>query len=368
MKVLVLGATGSIGKQAIDVICRLNYELVGFSYYKNHSEAKNIINQLNPGYVLCHSDNKHNKNIKSDLIELIDKSKPKVVINAINGSAGIEASLITLSKKKDLLLANKESLIIAGKQLNLIKKNAKTNIFPIDSEHTSLYDLIKNTNKKQIKELIITASGSRYFNLPKSELKKITYQDAINHPNWNMGEEISINSATFINKVYEIVEAYHLFQIAKITPVVEKTSTIHAGVIYQDNSIHLHASTNDMRWSIQSALTQFNNKNNIVRELDIYQKQIKFEKIDFEQYPVFKIAYDILKNPSTTRGAVLVCINEFALNLFRNNKINFLQISELIIDFYWNYKHKKIDDIWQINDLIFKIKEEISTKYSHLSK
>ncbi|QZX49225.1 NAD-dependent epimerase/dehydratase family protein [Mycoplasma sp. E35C] len=367
MKVLVLGATGSIGKQAIDVICQLKYELVGFSYNKNHNEAKNIIKQLNPEYVLCHSDPKHNKNI-NDLIQLIEKSKPDMVINAINGSAGIGASLTTLVKKKDLLLANKESLIIAGNQINKLKKNAKVEIYPIDSEHSSLYALLKNVNKKHVKELIITASGSKYFGLNKTELKKITYKDAINHPNWKMGEEISINSATFINKVYEIIEAYYLFNIKNISPVVERTSTIHAGVIFSDNSIHLHASINDMRWSIQSALTRFNNKSNVVHQLDIYKKPIKFEKIDFNQYPVFKIAYDILNNHDTTRGVVLTTINEFVLDLFRNNKINFTKMSEIIIDYYWNYPHKKIKDIWKIEDLIFKIKEDISKKYNHLMK
>ncbi|WP_027122410.1 1-deoxy-D-xylulose-5-phosphate reductoisomerase [[Mycoplasma] imitans] len=368
MKVLVLGATGSIGKQAIDVICQLNYQLVGFSYNQNHKEAKNIINQLNPNYVLCHSDPKYNKNISSDLIELIDKTKPKVIINAINGYHGIEASLISLSKKKDLLLANKESLVIAGSQLESIRKNTKTQIYPIDSEHSALYDLLKDKPKKQIKQLIITASGAGYFNKDKNELKKLTYNDLLNHPNWKMGAEISINSATFINKVYEIVEAYHLFKIKDIIPVVEKTSTIHAGVIYQDNSVHFHATTNDMRWAIQSALSKFDNKSNVIQTLDIYQKTIQFEKIDFEQYPIFKIAYDILKNPNSTRGAVLTCINEYVIKLFKKQEINFLQITELINDFYWSYPHKKIDDIWQINDLIFKIKTAISTKYAHLDK
>lgn len=368
MKILVLGATGSIGKQAIDVICQLKYQLVGFSYYQNHNEANNILKQLNPNYVLCHSDPKYNKNVKSDLIELIDKSKPKVIINAINGYHGIEASLIALSKKKDLLLANKESLVIAGSQLEAIRRDTKTTIYPIDSEHSALYDLLKDKKKNQIKQLIITASGAGYFNKDISELKKLTYNDLLNHPNWKMGAEISINSATFVNKVYEIVEAYHLFKIKDIIPVVERSSTIHAGVMYQDNSIHFHATTNDMRWSIQSALTKFDNRTNVVQSLDLYQKTIQFEKIDFEQYPIFKIAYDILKNPYTTRGAVLTCINEHVVKLFQKQKINFLQITELISNFYWNYQHKKIDDIWQINDLIFKIKAAISSKYAYLDK
>ena len=350
-RILVLGATGSVGQSALKVIEKENYELVGFSFNKNLKLAKKIKSKFLNSLVFSPSINYIN-NVNS-FDQLLNQSKPDIVLNAIVGFEGLEKTILIIEKKYDLALANKESLVIAGWLINDLLNRNKSKLFPVDSEHSSLYDILKN-NSKQVKELILTCSGGPFFYKKKEELESVKFSDAIKHPNWNMGYKISVDSATMMNKCFEIIEAFYLFNTKKIKVVQHKQSVVHSLVKFSDNSYFACMSNPDMKLAIQQGISGFTSPSKIIQNLNFNNLNLSFNEIDLKTWLPIKWAYDFLKNNKRNIPIILNAANDVCIEFFKENKINFLQIN-LLIEKALNHFKKwqdvtKFDDIKKLND------------------
>lgn len=354
MNVLICGATGSIGKQALDVIKQTNDKIVGFLFNKNISAMEEILSNFPDVYVFSPS-NKSLNNVNS-LEELIVKANPDVVLNAVTGFAGLQVTLLALVHKKNILLANKESLVVAGWFVIKYAKKHKLNILPIDSEHSSVFDLLKNSNKK-IKQIIITASGGPFYNLDLNELENITFETAIKHPKWNMGYKISIDSATLMNKCFELIEAFYLFNTKNVKAVYHKEALVHGMLEFDDNSIFACMSSSDMRLPIKQALTNFNNFEPIIKPLALNNLNLSFEEIDENKWLPIKWAYEIINTNNKTLPVILNAANEESIELFKDKKIKFTQIINIIkecINKFSHYIVNTIKDIYILDSIIRK--------------
>ena len=351
-KIVIFGVTGSIGTSALDIIRNNNdFKLVGIGYLSNNQRAKQIIKEFNVKQAIVGND-----------FRTIDKflkiTKPDLVLNAVSTSDGLVFSYLTIINAIDLVLANKETLVCWGNKIKQLAIKHKVNIYPVDSEHSALYSLIKNKDKtKKIKELIITASGGMFYNYSYKQLNNVRYQDAINNPNWKMGEKISVDSSTLLNKAFEIVEGYWLFGTKKIRALVQQHSAIHAMIVYDDQSIDAYIAKCDMRIFIKNAFYQYSiddSKN--IKHYD------NINKIDYQLFPIqnqYLKGYDyaklMLDNIKTSLPALINFGNEKTIKLFKNKKLKFLEIYEFIDEFITKYKNKKFKTI---NDFV-KFKKEI---------
>lgn len=362
MKIVICGVTGVIGQQVLDVAKRFKHEIVGISFNNQVEKANQIIKQLNIPYYFCHS-NPNLGNVKF-LDELFLLAKPHMVINAVTGYSGLNVSSMALNHKIDLGLANKESMVIAGYWLKQIAIKNKVQIYPIDSEHSALYTMLKNIKKNAIDNLYITASGGPFWDVNKKDLKNVTYKQAINHPKWKMGPKISIDCATLSNKAFELIEAFHFFNTKNIIPIRHKESIIHAGVKFKDNSYIFLASVPDMRLSIASCLNRYSyNIQPIIKPINFSNLLLNFENIKEEEYPIFKISKDIINKPKTTRGVVFNVVNDYAVKLFIDKKITFDQITHLIINFYKKYSHRQLNGMIAIYSLIDELNKILSNTW-----
>lgn len=339
--------------QTIDVAQRLNHEIVGITFNKQINEGLRIVKQLSIPFFLSHHD--PTIGTVKDLSELIEKSKPNLIVNAVVGTAGLNISLHAIRHKIDLGLANKESLVIGGYWIMQMAKKAKCKIYPIDSEHSALYELIQSQKVNQIQQLMITASGGPFWNYNQDQLKAVTLKQAMIHPVWTMGPKICIDSATLVNKAFELIEAFHLFKMKNIIAYREQQSTIHAGILLKSNVWLFHAAYPDMKLAISLCLQRYKNKQSIIRPLTINNLNLRLEAIDLNSYPVLKIAYDVINKPETTRGVVFNLVNDLASELFQSGAIHFYQITRLITNFYWKYQHRKITSIENLMSVINKI-------------
>lgn len=326
MIILVCGATGSVGQQTIKVIKHLKHKIVGITFNKNLKKAKSIIKSNNIKY--CYSPiYKQESNVKG-YDELIKKTKPDLVVNAVVGFAGLEVTMAAIKNKVDIALANKESLVVAGKYVMRLAKNNHVNIYPVDSEHAAITQAIGN-KQKELKTIYITASGGPFYN--KNNLNNITYKQAINHPNWKMGPKISIDSATLVNKCFEIIEAYWLFNTKNIVPIYHPQSIVHSMVEFKDNSIAAIISKPNMELPIQLALSKFkSDKSSLISPLNFKNLNLNFDLIDENKYLPIKWAKEVLENPDSSLPIVINAANEELIKLFANNKIKFKEITYFI--------------------------------------
>ncbi|WP_033159651.1 hypothetical protein [Mycoplasmoides alvi] len=351
MKIIICGVTGNIGQQTLDVAKKFNHEIVGITFNSQHNKAKQIIDQLKIPYYFCHNDSTKS-NVK-DLHDLILNTKPQMVVNAISGYHGLNVSSLVLNHKIDLGLANKESMVIAGHWLKQIANKNKVTIYPIDSEHSTFKQLLNLINKNAVKNYLITASGGPFWGFSENKLKLVTLNQTLNHPTWKMGAKISIDSATLANKAFEIIEAFYFFNSKNIIPIRHKQSIIHAALQLKNNSYIFGGSIPDMRLAIQMCLDKYKNSNDsLVKPLNLINLDLSFEAIDENNYPLLKIAKDVIDKPASTRGAVFNVVNDFAVNLFMQKQINFFEITKFITNFYYRYKHKKISGIVSVYELI----------------
>ncbi len=357
MKILLFGATGSIGKQTIEVINHLGYDLVGISYYSNNKEAQKIIKSQKVKYF--YSPISHSSVKSYD--ELIRKSKPNLIVNAIIGFAGLEITLLSIKHKINLALANKESLVVAGQFVNKLAKQNKVKIWPIDSEHSAIYQAIGG-KQDSLKTIYITASGGPFYK--KKNISNVTYQQAINHPNWNMGPKISIDSATLMNKCFEIIEAYWLFNTKNIVPIYHPQSIVHSMVEYKDNSIVAIMSNPDMRLPIQLAITEFKtNISSINKVLSFANLNLSFDLIDENKYLPIKWAKKVLNQPNSSLPIVLNAANETAIELFEQKKIKFDQIIKVINFTINKIKIIRVSNIQQIYIIDQLVRDFVKNNY-----
>ncbi|WP_252235353.1 1-deoxy-D-xylulose-5-phosphate reductoisomerase [Clostridium sp. ZS1] len=348
-KLSILGVTGSIGTQALDVIKNSNGELKLIGVTANSSVEKmiKIIEEFNPKYVgmmdkTCADEIKEycDKNNKSTIVlsemkglnKIASLEEIDIVLTSLVGMIGLEPTLEAIKAKKDIALANKETLVVAGELVMSEAKKNNVKILPVDSEHSAIYQSLRGNDLKTLNKIILTASGGPFRGKKLCDLNDIGVDDALNHPKWNMGRKISIDSATLMNKGLEVIEAHWLFECDydNIQVVIHPQSIVHSMVEYCDGSIIAQLGAADMRLPIQYALNYTERKNLIAKTLDFYEvSQLTFEKPDLETFKPLKLAFKAGKQgglmPTILNGA-----NEAAVALFLDEKIEFLDIFNII--------------------------------------
>lgn len=381
--IYLLGCTGSIGKQSLDVIRNLeDVKVKSISFAHQRDEAMKIIDEFKPEFVSCllESDALYLKNIypnitfsfgKKSLIEAAcynESDNNGYLLNALVGMIGLEPTIEAIKIKRNILLANKETLVVGGEIIKELVKEYGVKLLPIDSEHSAIMQCLEGFNKAEVSEIIITASGGAFRDYKRSELEDVNIDDAINHPNWSMGKKISVDSSTMLNKGLEVIEAHYLFDMPynKIKTIIHRESIIHSMVKYNDGSVIAQLGKTDMRIPIQYAITYPNKldfKLNESIDFDLIST-LSFEKMDFLRFPLLKLAYEVGE-----LGGILPTVynssNEACVNLFIEGKIKFLEIESIIFEYVQAYKNKNIDvisldDILRIDN---EVKESIYKRY-----
>ena len=345
-KISLLGATGSIGLQTIDIILanQDEFKLVALSSGRNIEKTREIITQLRPEIVSVQEESdalelaKEFPNVQftygnKGLVEVATHPETTVLVNAVLGSVGLESTIAAIRMGKTIAIANKETLVTAGHLVMAEAKKYNAPILPVDSEHSALYQSMNGENPKAIERLILTASGGSFRDKTRAELEGVTVKDALNHPNWSMGAKITIDSATMMNKGLEVIEAHVLFDMPydRIDVLLHRESIIHSMVEYHDTSVMAQLGTPDMRVPIQYALT-YPDRMPLVggKRLNLAEiGKLHFQEVDFERYRALKLAYEA----GRTGGTILTAMNaanEAAVALFLQEKITFLQIEEYI--------------------------------------
>ncbi|TAH63259.1 MAG: 1-deoxy-D-xylulose-5-phosphate reductoisomerase [Gottschalkiaceae bacterium] len=363
-EISILGSTGSIGTQALDVIRKTKeYKVIALTTNINIDLLEKQALEFKPKLVAVMDQKKSiilrdrlkGYNIKvasgaEGLIEAATLEDTKVVINSVVGMIGLIPTLEAIKAGKKIALANKETLVTAGEIVMREALKHKTEILPVDSEHSAIFQCLKSGNQNEISRLILTASGGPFRGKKTNDLLNIKVEDALKHPNWEMGRKITIDSATLMNKGLEIIEAKWLFdvEIDKIDAVVHPQSIIHSMVEFVDGSIIAHMGVPDMRIPIQYALSHPIRTKNEINKLDFNTlKELTFERADIETFPCLDLAYKAI-NAGGSMPAVLNASNEVAVELFLNNKISFLKIPEIIsnvMDLHRNILNPTLDDI-----------------------
>ncbi|WP_210618295.1 1-deoxy-D-xylulose-5-phosphate reductoisomerase [Mammaliicoccus lentus] len=341
--IAILGASGSIGQQALDVIREhaTDFNLVAFSVGKNIAYAQNIINEFKPDIVSVQYEEDIEKlshlNVEivhgdKGLLAVSTYHKTDLLLNSILGSIGLKPTMAAIEAGIDIALANKETLVVAGELVMNKAKEKNVKILPVDSEHSAIFQCLHGENNQNINKLIITASGGSFRDLTRDELKNVTLEDALNHPNWSMGQKITIDSATMMNKGLEVIEAKWLFDlnIDQIETILHKESIIHSMVEFNDSSIIAQLGTPDMRTPIQYAFTYPERAPRDAERLNLSQiGQLNFKEMDFNRFKCIKLAYKAL-SIGGTMPVVLNAVNEVAVGKFLNKEISFLDIERMI--------------------------------------
>ncbi|WP_338969349.1 1-deoxy-D-xylulose-5-phosphate reductoisomerase [Spiroplasma endosymbiont of Labia minor] len=367
-KVIIFGASGSIGTQCIEILNQFEteFEIIAVSVFENQEFLKNFLDTNNDIKFAFTNKNFVYENNFSNIKfwnENIIKNIPQEIefdlaINAISGFAGFEISLWILNKNKTLLLANKESLVVGGHLIKeLLKQNKEARLYPIDSEHAAIWQCLDKENK--IEKILLTASGGNFIDKTIDQLNEINYEDAFKHPNWKMGAEITINSSTMFNKALEIIEAYHLFNTTDIDVLIHKQSIIHSMVQFSDKSIIAQLSKPDMKQVINYFLHYPKRKNyNQASQLD-FDKLINLtlQNIDVKRFKPISFAKQCLTENNSS-AISLNAANEIAVQAFIDKKILFKDITNIVEKIFLLTKPKKITDFKSILEFDLLIREQ----------
>ena len=345
-ELIILGSTGSIGTQALDVV-RSNpkdYRVTALAAGKNIDLLEKQAREFKPLTVSV-EDEKSAADLKlrlkdTDIRVLSGKdgvceaatTKGDIVLNAIVGIAGLKPTLAAINSKKTIALANKETLVTAGDIVKAELRKNKVSLLPVDSEHSAIFQSLQGTPENRIKKIILTASGGPFYGKTKAELENVTAAAALKHPNWNMGAKITIDSATLMNKGLEVIEAVHLFGISagNIEVLVHRQSIIHSAVEFCDGAVIAQLGTPDMKLPIQYALTYPDRSALCCERLDLAKiGSLTFAKPDTETFRCLSVCIDAINKgglkPAAANGA-----NEEAVKLFLQGKISFLQIADFV--------------------------------------
>ena len=325
---IILGSTGSIGVNTLHIAQKFNLNIDVLVAGKNIDLLNAQIKQFNPKTVVIASKDDISKvnhtNVsygEEAILNAIEQSDAKTVVNSLVGFLGLKPTLKAIKCGKKVALANKESLVVAGAFID------QNNLIPIDSEHFGLWYLLQD---KKIDSMIITASGGSFRDYPLEKLKNVSIKEALNHPNWSMGNKITIDSATMTNKVFELLEAKWLFDTTKLDAIIETKSLIHALINFADGSTTAHIANANMQLPISYAVLGRVDEN-ILKHIDLVEVgTLEFKKIEEQRYPIWGIKDEILKNPNL--GVVINAANEVAVSKFLNEKIGFLDISKITLD------------------------------------
>lgn len=368
-RILLLGASGSIGTQTIDIIEQHpeQYELVSFGVGKNIDYARKLLTKY-PVSLISVERKEDSEELQKEfphtrvtygnagLVELVTSVNYDLLVNALVGFVGLEPTLKALETKHNVALANKETLVVGGELVNKAALENGCVITPIDSEHSAIAQCLTGNPYKQIKKLIITASGGSFRKKTREELKDVTVEEALSHPNWTMGAKITIDSATMMNKGFEVMEAHYLFDIPyeQIEVLMHDESIIHSMVEYKDGAVMAELGTPDMRIPIQYAISDPENLRSVLNlgeSLDLAKvATMHFHAPDYNRFPLLKLAYDIGQNPGTNQ-AVLNASNEVANAAFRNHRIPFLMIEEVVFKTVEAFENKPVTSLEELIDV-----------------
>ncbi|MDQ0214267.1 1-deoxy-D-xylulose-5-phosphate reductoisomerase [Oikeobacillus pervagus] len=345
-KIGLLGATGSIGLQTLNVIKQHpdQFDLVAFSAGKNIKKTQEIIYEFKPKVVsVAKNDDalilkREFPNVQilsgeEGLVEVSVYKETDILVNAVIGSVGLSPTLQAIEAKKTIALANKETLVTAGHLVMQAANENNVKLLPVDSEHSAIFQCLQGEKEKNIERLILTASGGSFRDRTREDLQSVTVKDALNHPNWSMGAKITIDSATMMNKGLEVIEAHWLFDMPydKIDVILHRESIIHSMVEYHDRSIIAQLGTPDMRVPIQYALT-YPDRSVLpaAKRLNLTEiGMLHFESMDLDRFRCLRFAYEAGKAGGTL-PTVLNAANEAAVAAFLEGEISFLQIEDCI--------------------------------------
>jgi len=351
---VVLGSTGSIGVNTLEIAKKFNIQIEVLVCGKNIKLLNEQLKEFKPKVVVV-SDKEDVEKVnfgnvyfgQESILKVIEDSESDLVVNALVGFLGLRPTLSAIKAGKRVALANKESLVACGEFIDTSK------IIPIDSEHFGLWYLMQN---RPIKKMIITASGGAFRDWDISKLNSASLADTQKHPNWSMGQKITIDSATMVNKMFELLEARWLFGEGEYDAIIETKSLIHALIDFKDGSTTAHFANANMQLPISYALNR-DMQEEILQNVDLLKVgSLEFREITPDRYPIWQIKNDLLKNPSA--GVIINAANEVAIDKFINKEISFMQISKIIIDSYEKFTTlaKNIDDVFELDN---EVREQI---------
>lgn len=344
-KISILGSTGSIGMQTLDIVEQNNdIQVIGMTTNTNIERFYEQIIKFQPKVVAVMDETKAlelRAKLKKEvtvlsgmdgLIAVATLSEIDTVVTAVVGMIGLRPTIAAIKASKNIALANKETLVTAGSLIMTLAREMNVSILPVDSEHSAIFQALNGESHKAIENIWLTASGGPFRGKKRNELEKITVEEALKHPNWSMGSKITIDSATLMNKGLEVIEAKWLFDLAssQIKVVVHPQSIIHSMVEFVDSSVIAQLGLPDMKLPIQYALYYPNRHENHLKRLNLAEiGKLTFEEPDMESFPCLKLAYEAI-NTGGTMPTVLNAANELVVSKFLNNQIAFLDIPKII--------------------------------------
>lgn len=363
---IILGSTGSIGKSALKVVKNYpeKFNIIGLSCRNNLKEIHNQIELFKPGIVVITDDNVNISEFNEikdahqntefllgyDNLKILVEQNHDILISAIVGAAGLVPTFHAIPFTKRIALANKETMVTAGRLFKNEIKKYGCELIPVDSEHSAIFSLLQKEKRENLNKIIITASGGALRNLTYEELKSVKPKDALNHPNWDMGNKITIDSATLINKGLEVIEAHFLFDIdyEKISVVIHPESVIHSMIETIDGAIYAHMGVTDMVFPILYSLTYPDKIENNFGHLNLEQiSKLTFKKYDSKKFPGLNLCFESGK-AGGIMPTVLNAANEIAVKFFLNEKIKFIDIINVIdeaMNHYKNFEPACLDEI-----------------------
>jgi 1-deoxy-D-xylulose-5-phosphate reductoisomerase len=367
--VAILGSTGSIGRSTLEVIDSLGhmYNVTGLAAGRNLERFQEQIDKYRPEIVSLESE-EHTEAIKGKLVtkdvhvvfgqegaeEVASYAKNDIIVSSITGINGLRPTLAAVESGKRVALANKESMVVAGPLIQKMAANSGAEIIPVDSEHSGVFQCLAKEEIARVKKVTLTASGGPFFGIPAEEMKNKTVADALHHPRWSMGEKVTIDSATLMNKGLELIEARWLFGLdpAKLGVLIHPQSIIHSLVEMLDGSVLAQLSPTDMKIPIQYALTYPEREEGLLPSLDLSQiGALEFYDVDLEKFPLVELAKQaLMKNNSFS--IALNAANEVVVAAFLKEEIKFVEIPTVVAEVVENHRAKEVEtvnDIFEID-------------------
>ncbi len=354
--IAVLGSTGSVGEQALDVADKFSFNVSAISANKNFKRVEEQARKFGVSYVAMADESAAaelrvrlaDTNVKvfsgeDGICQMINAEKRDTVLNSIIGEAGLLPTLAVIDSGARLALANKESLVVAGEIVMKAAREKGVEVLPVDSEHCAIFQCLKSGMNNEVKRILLTASGGPFFGKQVDELKNIRVVEALAHPTWKMGAKITIDSATLMNKGFEVIEAVHLFGVpaSRIKVVVHRESIIHSMVEYIDNSVIAQLSVPDMRLCAQYAITYPQRQPAVIDELDLFEiSRLTFAEPDTDTFSLLAYARDCIEKGGAL-PAVLNAANEIAVAEFLKGNIGFYSITECVCSVVDGMQHAK---------------------------
>lgn len=367
--IAILGSTGSIGRSSLEVIDKLSqrFRVVGLAAGRNTKLLEEQIKKFKPKIVsvkdkdraeelkrIFKNSSVHVAHSQEGAEEVAVFEENDVVVSAITGIEGLRPTLAALRTGKKIALANKESMVVAGSLIREVVEKSGAQIIPVDSEHSGVFQCLAKESMENVKKVILTASGGPFFRSSDQEMKDITLDEALNHPRWNMGKKVTIDSATLMNKGLELIEAHWLFKIEaqKLEVLVHPQSIVHSLVELNDGSVLAQLSATDMRIPIQYALTYPEREDSPLPSLDLKQVgSLEFFEPDIEKFPLLKLARLALEE-GASYPVVLNAANEIAVAAFLQQEISFLEIAGIVSETVEDHQKREIrnlEDIFSVD-------------------